>query len=428
MSEAALERKPIGFYGWWIVVSCFLCQGFAMGLVGVYGLFLVPLATEFNTDMGTLSLGMSIYLLCMGGTAPLVGMLMNPGRIKTLMLLGVLLSSTSLALIGQADSLGGIAIMIAAFAFTAAGFGILPTNILLANWFNRLRGRAMAISAMGSSVASFILPPLTAFWVANYGWRTAFEFLGLLLAGVLIPVISLLVIESPGMKGQQADGDGLEKVAESGKGKHQVIKIPVPGNKELFRDKNFWFIGILFGIFYTTAITQAVHFIPFLISIDLDTQQAAWVIAALGASGMLGKVITGTLADRFRYRILWLVFSLQLVPMFAWVSLSQLKSFDLYTLFCACLLGLSGGGMIPMHAFVNSHYFGPAAVGRVTGFHSPMLLPAGLFAAPLAGWVIDASGNYGEVFVALACALVITAFISLLIGRPKYMLEPATSI
>ena len=160
-----------------------------MGLVGVYGLFLVPLATEFESNMGTLSLGMSIYLLCMGGTAPLVGMVMKPGRIKMLMLAGVVLACISLAMIGQAGSLSFIAACIAAYAFTAAGFGVLPNNILLANWFDRLRGRAMAIAAIGVSVASFSLPPLTAWWITEYGWRTALELLSLLMAGILLPVL-----------------------------------------------------------------------------------------------------------------------------------------------------------------------------------------------------------------------------------------------
>lgn len=393
-----------------------------MGLVGVYGLFLVPLAAEFDSNMGTLSLGMSIYLLCMGGTAPLVGMVMKPGRIKTLMLAGVVLASMSLALIGQADSLLFMAICIAAFAFTAAGFGVLPVNILLSNWFDRLRGRAMAISAMGSSVASFSLPPLTAWWITEYGWRTAFEFLGLLLAGVLIPVIAMAIIERPSLISQRPDGNTEEPPKQESDTSSELSAasdLPVPSNKELFGDKNFWLIGILFGAFYTTAITQAVHFIPFLITIELSTQQAAWVIAALGAAGMVGKLISGTLADLFRHHILWLVLSLQLIPLFAWVSLSQVESFGAFTFFCSALLGFAGGGMIPMHAFVNSHYFGPAAVGRVTGFHSPMLLPAGLFAAPLAGWAIDSSGSYGGVFLTLAGALIITSIICFCIGKPK---------
>lgn len=394
-----------------------------MGLVGVYGLFLVPLATEFESNMGTLSLGMSIYLLCMGGTAPLVGMVMKPGRIKMLMLAGVVLACISLAMIGQAGSLSFIAACIAAYAFTAAGFGVLPNNILLANWFDRLRGRAMAIAAIGVSVASFSLPPLTAWWITEYGWRTALELLSLLMAGILLPVIALLVIERPSLIGQYVDGDKPGHDAHQDEsiqvGAKLSTDVPVPGNKALFNDKNFWLIGILFGAFYTTAITQAVHFIPFLISIDLSTQQASWVIAALGVSGMVGKIISGTLADMFRSHILWLILCLQLIPLFAWLSISQQQSFGGFTFFCSALLGFAGGGMIPMHAFVNSHYFGPTAVGRVTGFHSPMLLPAGLFAAPLAGWVIDTNGSYSSVFITLAGALIFTSIICLCVGKPK---------
>lgn len=415
----ALQQKSKKFYGWWIVACCLLCQGFGMGLVGVYGLFLLPLAAEFNADMSTLAIGMSIYLLCMGGTAPLVGIVMKPGRIKRFMLAGVILASICLALMGSVDSLGVMAVMIACFAFTAAGFGHLPNNILLSNWFDRLRGRAMAISAMGSSVASFTLPPLTAWWITHYGWRTAFELLGLLLICLLVPVITLLVVERPELLGQHADGQDINNAKSMGVVEKPVsVGSPVPNNKALLGDKNFWLIGILFGLFYTTAITQAVHFIPYLVSMDLTTQEASWVIAALGGAGMIGKLISGILGDILRQRILWLVLSLQLIPMVAWLSLSQFDSFGILTLFSCCLLGFAGGGMIPMHAFVNSLYFGPSAVGRVTGFHSPMLLPAGLFAAPLAGWAIDMNGNYSGVFISLAVALMVSSVVCLSIGKP----------
>ena len=416
------------FYGWWIVFSCFVCQGFGMGMVGIYGLFLVPLATEFDSNMSTLGLGMSIYLLCMGGTAPLVGMVMKPGRIKGLMLAGVVLASASLAMIGRADSLSFIAFFIAAYAFTAAGFGILPNNILLVNWFDRLRGRAMAIAAIGVSVASFSLPPLTAWCITEYGWRTALGLISMLMAGVLLPVISLLVIERPIVIGQYVDGarpdqkpDQKKSLNVSATGDKKAL---LPSNKVLFRDKNFWLIGILFGVFYTTAITQAVHFIPFLISLDLSTQQASWVISALGISGMLGKIFSGTLSDIFRHRIMSLVLCLQLIPLLAWLSLSQQQSFGVFSFFCSALLGFAGGGMIPMHAFVNSYYFGAVAVGKVTGFHSPMLLPAGLFAAPLAGWVIDTSGSYGTVFLALAGVLGFSSIICLCVSKPKLETAP----
>jgi MFS family permease len=57
-------------------------------------------------------------------------------------------------------------------ALGMVGYGSLVTNTIIAKWFIRKRGRAMAISTLGISLSGLAFVPLTHFLISDFGWRS----------------------------------------------------------------------------------------------------------------------------------------------------------------------------------------------------------------------------------------------------------------
>ena len=75
------------------------------------------------------------------------------------------------------------------------------------------------------------------------------------------------------------------------------------------------------------------------------------------------------------------------------------------------LLGFGGGGMIPIHPYLNSRYFEASVIGQVNGAQMPLFLPFGLIGAPLAGYTYDQMGSYVPVMQALIAVLCLAALL-----------------
>src|SRR5207247_780871 len=117
---------------------------------------------------------------------------------------GVLLFGCGFMLLSRLDS---VASFYATFVLIAIGSGLagfLTINIVVANWFERVRARAMSLSAAGGSVSG-LLVPVVAWSLATYGWRTTALCSGVFILLIGLP-IAQLVRQSPEPYGYVPDG------------------------------------------------------------------------------------------------------------------------------------------------------------------------------------------------------------------------------
>jgi len=91
---------------------------------------------------------------------------------------------------------------------------------------------------------------------------------------------------------------------------------------------------------------------------------------------------------------------------------------DMPRLFAGSLiLGLGGGGMLPVWSSLLAQIYGVLNYGRVMGLMSPVLLPFNLLTPPLAGWIRDVTGSYDMAFVAFVLLLLLAVVMIPLIER-----------
>ncbi len=366
-----------------------LCFGLGVGLMSVYGFFVEPLSQEFGVGVAVLNIGPVALLLVPGILAPWIGRLADRLPIRRILLVGVSLAMLSLIAISQAPTLLLVALGFLFFSLGLTLYGPVVINGLLVKIYPGLEARALAVAAIGMSLAAITLPLLVGSLLAHLEWRGALLTLA---AGVLVALwLAILTGIPPGV----------------------IRTVPVVQGATaatFYRNPAFWLIGWCVALALNVSVVLAVSYPPHFASQGYTVVHVGWFLAASGLSGLVGKSCLAWLGDAARDYAKWLVVALLLLQI-AGLGL-LLVADDVYGVIPAlCLLGFGIGAFVPMHPYLNSRYFDAAIIGQVNGAQAPLFLPFGLIGAPLAGYVFDQTGNYHGVLIALAIALGVAALL-----------------
>lgn len=377
------------------VLAGMCCLALGPGVMGIYGFFVEPLSKEFNVGVAQLNVGPVALLLVPAILGNWIGKMADRLSIRNILMVGVTLGMLSLVGITQASTLWLVALGFLSFSLGLTLYGPVVINGLMVKLYQGHEARALAIVAIGISLASAILPPLVGTLLENYGWRFALQSVA---AGALLVLWLAILIGIP--KGV-ALAPHIEKVA--------VVK-------SFYRSKAFWLIGLCVALALNVAIVLAVCYPPLFANKGYTMVDAGWFLALAGISGLVGKSCLAWLGDGVSHHAKWLA-----------AAMLALQSAGLGILFFAgdtmqmipamLLLGFSGGAFIPMHPYLNSRYFDSGIISQVNGAQMPMFLPFGLVGAPIAGYAFDQTGSYDMVLIALAATLCLAAL--LVLGLPK---------
>jgi len=374
------------------------CLGFGAGLIGIYGFFVEPLSKEFGVGVAALNLGPVALLLVPGIVAPMIGKLADRTPIRRIIFAGASLAMLSLLAISQAPSIVFAGLGFLCFALGLTMYGPVVINGLMVKIYPENAARALAIAAMGISLATMILPPVVGALLAHIGWRWT---LACVACGLWI-ILALVVLAAV-----PVDAGGARAVAVRG----QV-------GSDIYHQPAYWLIGLCVALGFNVAIILAICYPPHFISQGYSLAQAGWFVSSAGLAGLAGKTCMAWLADAGRHHVKWLAAGLLLLQT---LGLAVLLSAGNATevILALCFLGFGGGAFIPIHPYLNSRYFDAAVISQVNGAQMPLFLPFGLVGAPLAGYAYDQSGNYNAVLLALAVTLVIAALFALWLPAPK---------
>ena len=149
------------------------CLGFGAGLISIYGFFVEPLSQEFGVGVATLNIGPVALLLVPAFVAPMVGKLVDRTPIRRIILIGATLAMLSLLAVSQAPSLLAAALGFLCFALGLTLYGPVVINGLMVKTYPGKEARALAVAAMGISLATVIMPPVVGALLAHLEWRWA---------------------------------------------------------------------------------------------------------------------------------------------------------------------------------------------------------------------------------------------------------------
>jgi len=391
------SNSPRAFYGWWVVLAAFLNLFFAVGTV-FYGfpVFYPSLVESLHFSRQQATTGM---FLGFAGVAPicglLVGALIDRMGARIAILLGTGFVGASMFLLGNINSLRQYYLLC---FFEVVGYvlaGPIPNQVLIANWFRAMRGRAMGYAYLGLGVGGTVSPLLVHWLIETFGWRKAFEVLGIMIAIVLLPLGIWVTRSAPRDLRLLPDGGRSSPAASEAAG------APSRTVSDALRTANFWLLLLGSTLVIGAIGTVISHFILFLRDEGYSSGWASRALSVLLFSSLAGRVIVGYFADRFTRKNVMAVFYLALALA---IPLLFLHHQARAVIGFAILFGFAMGADYMLIPLVAADCFGLAALGKILALIIMADSLGQTFGPVMAGRIFDTRHSYDLAWLIITVA------------------------
>jgi MFS family permease len=426
ISESAINvghRKV--FYGWYIVAVGFLANvASSFALASTLSIFLKPLTADLGISRGVFSLlrsGEGIIAACL---APFIGTLVDRYGGRWLMAGGTAIAGVGFLLISQIDGFAQFAaIRLTLVTLGDCMMGYMVVNVIIAQWFARQRGRALAFSSMGVGFAKICMPIVAAWLLVMLGWRQTWFVFGITTMVLLVVPALIVIRRTPEEMGLHPDG-AAEPISGASSATSKGPKEALSGQDvdsawsraDAVRSSAFWLLVITFGISSIGVTGLNLHVYSYVTDIGHSAVVAASVMGVIASMQLASPLAWGFLAERIDVRYAAMIrFVIQAVGLALAIATGNIVC--LYAGFFLYGIGLGGNMVLPDILWAN--YFGRRSLGKIRGmglFISHALAAAG---PPFFGFLFDITGGYGLSFSIFGGVLVMSAFLSLLLRPPR---------
>jgi MFS family permease len=407
------QESRLSYAGWKIVLAGFfgVMVSFAAVVPYTFGLFLKPLATAFGWHREAISAGFSIAALTVAAASPGLGFLLDrfgPRRIILPCILVFSFAYTSLAMLTPHL----IHFYLAFFLIGLVGNGTayLGYSRAISTWFDRRRGLALSIMLAGGACGAMFLPVIAQASITHYGWRNAYVLLGVLALVLGFPLTAWFVRER--VIAQQSAQGSVEV-----------------GNlvREALRSRVFWVIAATVCLYAISVNGAIAHLSALLTDRGVSAQGASYSIAVIGATGLIGRVLTGLFLDRFFGPRVSQIMLLMTVVGILLLSVAHSLTAGLIA---ASLIGFSMGSEGDITPYLLSRYFGLKRLSTLYALTWTAYAIGGATGPLVVGRIFDSLGSYRPVTIQLLAlpALIPCLLVFLLPRYAGHVDAPAVEI
>jgi MFS family permease len=399
-------------YGWRIVAAAFLNLFLTTGIV-YYGfpVFYPSLIDSLGFSRQQATSGMFYGFVVM---APLFGLLAGAliDRVgaRAVILCGVGFVGLSLVFMGMIQNVRHYYALCIGEVVGYVLAGPIPNQVLIANWFRASRGRAMGYAYLGLGVGGAVSPVLIQSLIEKFGWRRAFEAIGVIILLVLFPVGIWVTRSTPREMGLLPDGTIFVK-AQTGNAEAQSVSVATAT-----RTLNFWLL--LAGSTLTIGAIGTVisHFILFLKDSGYSAGWASRALSILLIASLGGRVTVGYIADRFTRKnvMAWFYLVLALAIPLLFVRHSSAAVFGF-----AVVFGFAMGADYMLIPLVAADCFGLSALGKILALIIMADSLGQTFGPVMAGRIFDASHSYNLAWAIIAAGGLVGAILVYLISTSR---------
>jgi sugar phosphate permease len=363
MNNASKYANPVWFqkpvFGWPILLACFAGMSGNVGplVYASFAFIIRELESEFGWSRSSMTLSISLLTLTSAAIHPLYGRLVDRYGVRRTLLPSLLMMAGILATVPlYLSQIWHLWLAFILVAILGVANNNLPFIRLIATWFDKRRGLMLGFVASGTGVGLAVLPKATALAVSHYGWQGGFVFYGLFIVFVTVPIMYLLVRDTPESVGLRPDGIG-EPEENTPQTDTSGLNL-----SEALQTRGFWllFIGVLFASFALWGITNQMGLV--LIDRGFTPSLAASVAVSLGLSMAAARLIIGYLLDKvFAPVVGGVIF---LLSAMGFMLLAYVPT-PWAPFVAASLLGAGLGAETELMGYMVSRYFGLRQFGTI---------------------------------------------------------------
>src|SRR5690606_22429231 len=124
-------------------------------------------------------LGLTGMVILVALMSPKLGALVDKYSIRKVLYGGAIALGAGFIFTALTTAIWQVALIYAILmSIGLAALGQISTTALICQWFTGNRGLALGIVALGTQLGGFVFPPVIAYLMDMYGWRTALTSLG----------------------------------------------------------------------------------------------------------------------------------------------------------------------------------------------------------------------------------------------------------
>jgi len=405
--EAEGGRAPL-FAGWLVTAGAFLLTALTCGAFYSFGVFFIPVATEFGWSRGVTSGVVFFMAITYAATVPFTGWLADRFGFRPVMALTIAVLGLGYVLGRQVETLWQMYLFVGLLPGLGAGASVALPLSMVSRWFVRRQGLALGIAAAGIGVGGMVVPLLASHLVAWLGWRQTFYYLGLFFWITCLPVVAFFMRDPDPVAVRSHEGMLTTSKDQGG----NIAPVTAFSLLEAIATGPFWLLFLVFLLGNINLGLSMTHLVPYAQDRGLSPVAAAGLLSTMGFFSTVGRLIAGTIADRVGAKpVLYVGLLLQGILML-WLLRAE-TAWMLYLF--AVLVSLSYAGNIVLIPKLCASIFGVASMGAIFGGIS-VADGLGFAIGPLmAGLIFDASGNYRLSFLLAATGISIGVLLLLLL-------------
>jgi predicted MFS family arabinose efflux permease len=384
---------------------CYACSSFPLSVIGI---LIKPLGLQFGWSRA--SVASSVLITAIGTMlfAPVIGHVVDRLGPRRVGLVGLLLLSGGVALIGASNHRVASWYLywtIYAIAQACAG-NVIWANAVVSR-FDRNRGLALAILLTGQALSFGFMPRLGVVVLSTLGWRALFFIFASFTLLVAWPLAYRFFYGAIDLHRRRARAGDPPAPAPIGTGLLQIIW-----------KRQFWQMALAFAIASAAVSALFVHLQPILTDSGATAEQAATVALILAPASILGRFCSGYLLDRFAPNLIAaLALGLSGIS-YAILMLGGTSSL-IGAAVCALFLGVTAGAESDLLAYLVSRYFGRASFGKTYGILLGIYALGYGLAPVAAGAVFDSTASYKPIFLVFMIGALLGAILIGTLGAPS---------
>lgn len=391
------------FRGWIIVAVAFVANFVALGsIIQPVPVFILPFTEEFG--IGRAQAALPTVATMAGGAVvmPLVGRALARLPIRNIMIAGAFVIAAAFYGMSLATAFWQIlALYSLPCGFGMGALGVVSTNTLMVNWFEKGRGLALGVAMMGMSLAGVAMVPLSSWVLELHGWRGVCQMLALLNLAV-IPLLAVGVVSRPSEVGLRPDGADESEAAVDDASDGS----PVASSREILTNPSLWLIAAACGLVFFGSMGIMNHGIAFAHDRGIDPLRASGLLSAIAFGAGIGKLAFGWLAGRMGEHGAFAVsLGMQIACLAGYLVVPSYSGLIAISL----VYGLGLGGVSPLQVALLARSVGARSFAPAQGLLGPIQIPFQIAGPVIAGAIADRFGSYDLAIGLFIAAMLVSA-------------------
>jgi OFA family oxalate/formate antiporter-like MFS transporter len=410
------------FYGWVIVAVVFVSEFLAAGVGTVtVPLFFKPISEEMGWSLTQLTGSITAQAIAGIVFVPVAGILLDRIGARPVMIFGSVTAGIGLLLLTQVQEPWHFWVLYGIVgALGLHSMGQFTGPVVVAKWFIRRRGRAVAIITSGTTIGGLLIAPIIGFMMTTHGWRQVWGIMGIIILVIMVPILAMFIRRQPESIGLRPDGESVEmdyvREKNSSDPQERIWTL-----RQALHTRAIWILILSMELVSLSATVVVVHTVPFLsFEQGMSTQAVSIVLTLRLFSATLSRFFWGFLMERFPVHLCLSVgFFFRAVGPISLVLLP-------YPVNVLVLLisNIPGGAMAVLQPMAFANYYGRTFFGTIQGIIRPILSIPQLVGPLLIAMIFDTTGTFYAGFLLASFLGFIASGVALLARPPVHSSSP----